>query len=109
MPGSSPAASDMAFVLGPRGPGRLAAWRPVTAIVLLVVSAGLVIALHPLRPGLDPWAHRMSEYSTGPYWFLMVGAFVALGVGLMTVPRRSAAERVLLAVAGVGMVVSAVF
>jgi hypothetical protein len=83
--------------------------RRVTATSLLGISAGLVLALHVFRPGLDPWAHRMSEYATGPYSFLMVGAFVALGLGLVAVPEPVPTGRVLLAVAGVGMAVSARF
>ena len=48
----------------------------------IVVSAACVTLLHLLRTDLPPLAHRLSEYATGPYGWLMTLAFVALAAGL---------------------------
>ncbi|MPY95754.1 MAG: DUF998 domain-containing protein [Acidimicrobiia bacterium] len=52
----------------------------LTALMCCVACVGL---LHVLRPDLPPVAHRLSEYATGPYGWVMTLAFVALGVGLV--------------------------
>ena len=53
------------------------------ATAAFVVSAVAVVALHALRPGLDPASHRLSEYAVGPYGWLMVVAFGALALGTL--------------------------
>ncbi len=42
-----------------------------------------VLALHWLRPDLNPQVHTVSEYSIGSYGWLMRAAFVALGLGVL--------------------------
>ena len=54
----------------------------ITAATGIVVSAACVTLLHLLRTDLPPHAHRLSEYATGPYGWLMTLAFVALAAGL---------------------------
>lgn len=80
-----------------------------------LIAAAAVLALHTLRRDLEPASHRLSEYATGPWWWLMTLAFAAVagGVWLLrgalpaTGPLRHV--RTLLFVAAVGFVVSAVF
>lgn len=86
------------------------------ALGLAVVS---VAALHLLRDDLPPMSSRLSEYAVGPSAAVMVAAFVATAVGLVSLavavaqpgagiawPRTTAA---LLLVSGVAMVATAAF
>ena len=98
--------------MSPTGLGRLSGG-------LLAVAFGCVASLHLVSRSLEPTSRRLSEYALGPYGFLMTTAFVAIGAGLLVVsvalrrsPDRSwrpifAAPAV--ALAGVGMVMSAIF
>ena len=51
------------------------------SVLAFTGAAACVVALHFVRPELDPASHRLSEYATGPYGWLMVTGFVALGAG----------------------------
>ena len=91
----------------------------VTTIALLLASVGCVLGLHVLRSDLDPIAHRLSEYASGPYGWLMTTAFFAMGLALMTLAfqvgtsaNSARIQRVvapLIALAGVGLILSGVF
>jgi hypothetical protein len=94
-----------------------AAARGVT-IALLVGCAGCLAVLHVLRSDLDPVARRLSEYANGPYHIVMTAVFYAMGLALVTLSLQLGASRVtgvvrlvaaLIAVAGVGLVLSGVF
>lgn len=89
------------------------------SLVCTLILAALVIALHVLRPQLNPLRHTISEYALGPDGLLMTIAFVlrelaelclvaglALGV---TGSKRSWTGLVLLALATVSSVVVAIF
>jgi hypothetical protein len=56
-----------------------------TQISLLGVlsSVGLVVALHVLRPDLNPMRHFISDYALGPHSLLMNLAFWACGLGIL--------------------------
>lgn len=83
-----------------------------------LVSAAMVAVLHVLRSDLDPVRRRLSEYAIGTFGAAMTAAFVLFGLGLYALSRavRSVDTvtptmrvlRVLLLVAGIGMIVSGV-
>jgi hypothetical membrane protein len=81
------------------------------------VAAVLVGWLHVLRPDLPPASHRLSEYATGPYGWVMTLTFVALGIGVaafgLALPRRAGRMAAVAAVAavvgGLGLIVSGVY
>jgi hypothetical protein len=83
--------------------------------VLVAAGAGAVLALHAVRPDLEPASHRLSEYAVGPWGWLMTAAFLALAAGMWLLRRALPAAgrlrpvRALLAVAAVGLVLSALF
>ena len=89
------------------------------ATAAFVGSMAAVVALHVLRPDLDPVRRRLSEYAVGRFGGLMTAAFVLLGLGLYALSRgvRAAGAttpatrvlRVLLSIAAIGMIVSGVF
>jgi hypothetical membrane protein len=91
----------------------------IAVIALLLASVGCVLLLHVLRSDLDPIARRLSEYAIGPYGWLMTAAFFAMGVALMVLSLQVGAsasstgiQRLaapLIAVAGVGLILSGVF
>jgi len=56
-----------------------------TQISLLGVlsSVGLVVALHVLRPDLNPARHFISDYAVGPHALLMNLAFWVCGLGIL--------------------------
>jgi hypothetical protein len=78
-----------------------------------VVAVGAAVALHVVRSGTDPRSHRLSEYATGAWGWLMVVAFGAAAVaawllrGAVPEARGARAIRWLLAVAAVALVTSA--
>lgn len=53
------------------------------ALAGIVSSILCVVALHLLRTDLAPATHRLSEYASGEWGWLMTLAFVALGAGLV--------------------------
>lgn len=97
-----------------RGAPRSSLFARATAAATLIAAAA-VLALHALRRDLEPASHRLSEYATGPWGWVMTLAFAAVAAGVWllrgalpaTAPLRHV--RTLLSVAAVGFVVSAVF
>jgi uncharacterized membrane protein YozB (DUF420 family) len=89
------------------------------AIVGVAYFAGIIVALHFLRPELDPLSRPTSEYAVGPYGFLMTSAFFsmslasfALVIGLYLGVSRSARSRIglgLLGVWAVGVLIAMIF
>ena len=87
-------------------------------LALMAGSVGCLAALHVLRSDLDPIVRRLSEYANGPYHVVMTAVFYAMGLALVTLSlqlgtsQATAAVRlvaVLIAVAGVGLVLSGIF
>lgn len=85
----------------------------------LLGSVVLVALLHVLRTDLPPVGHRLSEYAIGPYGWMMIAAFAALGCGLLSLGlllrNRTGTDAVARSipaaalVAGVGMIASGAF
>jgi hypothetical protein len=92
--------------------------RTVT-ISSVLISLASVAALHFVRTDLGPASHRLSEYATGPYGWMMTSAFIALSCGLLAFgfdlwmrSRRNAIDRLCISavvVATVGTMLSGVF
>jgi hypothetical protein len=83
------------------------------AATAVLVGVAAVLALHVVRRDLAPASRRLSEYAIGPWDWVMTSAFLAVAAGAWLL-RRSlwparwlSPVRVLLAVAAVGLVVSA--
>lgn len=53
----------------------------LASFVCILIFTALVIALHVLRPQLNPLSHTISEYAIGPFGFLMTLAFIMRGLG----------------------------
>jgi Protein of unknown function (DUF998) len=101
--------------------------KPVTAIsrtAALLVFAGaatfvvLLVALHFIKPGLDPSRHFISEYAIGKHGWIMVLAFLSLAVSYTSLfvairsQLRTIAGRIglaLLLVSALGLTIAAVF
>jgi hypothetical protein len=89
------------------------------AIGFIAYAALALLSMQVLRPDLAPASHMISEYAVGPYGWVMQTVFVGLGagsamllVGLIRSGPTSIAARlgiVLLAVASIGLIVSAIF
>jgi hypothetical protein len=89
------------------------------ATAAFLASAVMIAVLHVLRSDLDPVRRRLSEYAVGQFGWLMTAAFVVFGVGLCALGRGVRATgatapsmrvlHALLAVAGVGMILSGIF
>ena len=96
---------------------RTAAALRIGSIGLLSVGISCVAALHLLRPDLAPADHRISEYALGRWGAVMAVGFVSIGLGAQLLAwlvagaggRWSRLVPAILAVAGVGMVVSAIY
>ena len=58
-----------------------------SAQLLAATGAGLLIALHGLRPDLNPLSRFVSEYAVGEYGLLMRVAFFACGGALLCLGR----------------------
>jgi hypothetical protein len=90
-------------------------WRSLTALVCLAFSLIALLALHVLRPGLDPATHAVSDYARGEYGWLATEALVALGAGALAVASALRENRVggrtslLVAIFGAGILVAAAF
>ena len=89
---------------------------PALSVALLAIGVAAVAVLHLMRRDLSPGGHRLSEYTLGHHGWLMVVAFVAIGTGLLAltaaIVHASGRRRLvaaLVAVAGIGMVVSGAF
>jgi Protein of unknown function (DUF998) len=92
--------------------------RPVghVSLALLGTAVACVVALHMLRPRVSPIERRLSEYTLGPYGWLMDTAFAASAGGLTALAifltRSTGRPRLVpaaLVVAAVGLVLSAVY
>lgn len=59
--------------------------RRLAMVAAIGVSVFLIalVAMPLLRPDLDVWARWVGEYARGPFSGLMVGAYLALGVGTL--------------------------
>ena len=89
------------------------------AIVGIAYFAAVIVALHFLRPDLDPLSRPTSEYAVGPYGFLMTSAFFsmslasfALVIGLYQGVSRPARSRIGLGLLGIwaaGVLVAMIF
>ena len=89
------------------------------AIVFFAYAAVVLVSLHVLRPDYSPVNHMISDYGVGRFAWFMQSFFVGvsagsamLALGLARHGPRTAAARiavVLLAVASVGLLVSAMF
>src|SRR5215469_8600764 len=105
----------------PPGPRQVkqASWLALIAIGSIMYFVAAVVALHVLRPELNPTRHAVSNYAIGPFGFLMTAAFFtlalsefALALGLarsLTTSRGALASVLLLYLAGAGMVVTGIF
>jgi hypothetical protein len=79
----------------------------------------ILVALHVLRPDLDPLRQPTSQYAVGPYGFLMTPAFFSMSVssfalliGLSQGVAQAARSRIglaLLALWGVGVLIAMLF
>ena len=89
------------------------------AMVGIAYFVAAVAVLHILRPDYDPTQRVMSNYAVGPYGFLMIIAFLALAVSKfalalalyrgMTPASRSRTGIILLGIAGLGVLLAAIF
>jgi Protein of unknown function (DUF998) len=89
------------------------------AIVGIAYFTLIIVALHFLRPDLNPLSRPTSEYAVGPYGFLMTSAFFsmslasfALIIGLYQGVSQRARSRIGLALLGiwaVGVLIAMIF
>jgi hypothetical protein len=99
----------------------VAAVSPTAARLSLAAAATfvlLLVALHFIKPGLDPSWHFISEYAIGDYGWIMVLAFLSLAIGyvslfvallsqLLTLAGRIGLA--LLLVSALGLIIAAIF
>ena len=52
----------------------------MVALVGIAYFALIIVALHFLRPDLNPLSTPTSEYAVGPYGFLMTSAFFSMSL-----------------------------
>ena len=87
------------------------------SIGLVGIGLGCVVALHILRPDLEPSNRRISEYAIGHYGPVMMLAFVSIGAGLVALgwPLARAGGRwsrlipTAIVAAGAAMVVAGIY
>ncbi len=101
------------------GRARSAAFLALLAIVGMAYYLVSVVAVHLLRPDIDPVSEPVSYYAVGPYGFFVGIAIFALGVGSLALtlglrlgiapPGRSRVGLLLLALYGVGQLGVAIF
>lgn len=53
----------------------------LASFVCVLIFAVLVMALHVVRPQMNPLSHTISEYALGPFGFLITLAFIIRGLG----------------------------
>jgi hypothetical protein len=85
----------------------------------VLVAAALVVALHVLRPDLDPLSHRLSDYANGDHGWLMAVVFgVTAAAALVLAPTvatsgrtagRRRTIRAALVVAAIGLAAAGAF
>jgi hypothetical protein len=86
---------------------------------LVLAVAGVVGALHAVRPELDPLAHRLSDYANGDHGWLMAVAFALMAAAALVMaplvaaagrtPRRRRAMRAAMVVAAFGLAAAGIF
>jgi hypothetical protein len=86
---------------------------------LVLVGVGAVVALHVVRPDLDPMRHRLSDYANGDHGWLMAVAFAVLGASMLVLapvaattgrtPGRRRAIRAAMVVAAAGLAAAGIF
>ena len=54
------------------------------SLVATTIFVVLLAALHIIKPELDPSWHFISEYAIGPYGWLMMLAFLCLGLSCVS-------------------------
>ena len=96
----------------PRWPVSIVVGSALTALVL-------VVALHVLRPDVNPIRDDLSVYSVGPFAYLMAAAFIALGTSVFATAtllaptgagsRTLRVNRSVLAISGIGGALVAAF
>lgn len=88
-------------------------------IICFGYSVLALLLMHFLRPDYAPVNHMISDYGVGPYGWIMSTAFIAMSIGIATLviglvrggPSSTPARlgTILLAIASIGLVVSAIF
>ena len=92
------------------------AWLVLGGIAALCLIA---VALHVMRPDIDPIQYTVSNYAHGPYGFLMTAAFFVFAISLLVLTsglsqtivsqRKTRAGIFLLAIACLGIIVAGIF
>ena len=103
----------------PAAPDRKAVMLATAALGLFGYFSVVLVALHFVRPDYTPVDHMISDYAVGRAGWLMTTAFVALGVGCLSLslglwrsgPKTISAliARLLLIVVFLGLMVTATF
>ncbi len=103
----------------PAAPDRTAVTLGTIALSLFSYFSLVLIALHFIRPDYTPVDHMISDYAVGRAGWLMTTAFVALGIGCLSLslglwrsgPKTLSAliARLLLIVVFLGLMVTATF
>ena len=98
---------------------RQVTWLALIAIGGIVYFFVAVVVLHFLRPEFNPVDHAVSNYAVGPYGYLMTAAFYALALSVfalalglarsMVLTNQARLAVLLLNIAGVSMIVMAIF
>ena len=103
------------------GPRTIERVRPIAMMVIagVLYFAVIIVALHFLRPDLDPISRPTSEYAVGRYGYLMSTAFFSMSlaafilvVGLyqgITLAARSLIGLVFLGLWGIGVLIAMIF
>ncbi len=93
----------------------------IAAVTLVGIAyfALIIVALHFLRPDLDPISQPTSQYAAGPYGFLMTSAFLSLSLASFALafglaralpqPARSRSGLALLGLWAVGVLIAMIF
>jgi hypothetical protein len=89
------------------------------AIASVAYFAVIIVALHFLRPDLDPMNQPTSQYAVGPYGFLMTSAFFSMSIASFALliglyqgvpqPARSRMGLTLLGLWGMGVLIAMLF
>ena len=89
------------------------------ALICIAYFAFAIVALHFLRPDLNPLSRPTSEYAVGEYGFLMSTAFFSMSVASFSLliglykgiskPAQSRIDLILLGIWGTGVLVAMMF
>src|SRR4026209_2939650 len=95
--------------------------KPAATIAVIFISlfAIVIIVLHFLRPGTDPFSRPTSEYAVGEYGWMMSTAFISMSIATFSllaglskgIPKevQSTAGMILLGIWGVAVLVAMSF